>query len=355
MRSRGVAVLSPQGDAKRISEGDFLRLKDGRILFACSRFTGSGSDDACAEVVGYVSGDEGETWHPRGVLLSPERVGVRNVMSVNLLRMPGGSLGLFVVAKPDERVYRILLLESEEEGASFGRVTDCQEHLARGMYVLNNSRVTVLRSGRILLPLAFHRASAVEGAPRKDSRASGVFLYSDDGGRTWEEAPDTVTMPFPCSRSGLQEPGVLEKKDGTVYAYFRTDLHAQYESYSHDGGLHWTPAQPSRFTSPLSPMKLARHPDGRIIAVWNPVPNYVGRRLSPAGWGRTPLVMAASRDDGATWSTPEVIEDEEGHGYCYPAVMFTQGGDMLLSYCSGGEEEGSCLARTTIRRICLDA
>ena len=48
-----------------------------------------------------------------------------------------------------------------------------------------------------------------------------------------------------------------------------------------------------------------------------------------------------------------MLEDEEGHGYCYPAIFFTNDGGMLTAYCSGGDEDGICLARLTIRKIDL--
>ena len=350
MHSRLVKRFKPCGEINRISEGDFIRLKDGRILFACSCFRGGTGDDMRAEVAGWISSDEGETWGGMRVLLSPETLRVNNVMSVNFLRMENGDIGLFVVAKPDDRIYRIVLVRSCDEGMHFDRVTDCQKNMAVGQYVLNNSRVIRLKTGRILLPLAYHRVNVLpDGKAYKDGRAVAVFIYSDDDGETWTESPDTLAMPFPLSRSGLQEPGVLERADGTLYAYFRTDLHAQWEAYSFDRGLHWTAPQPSRFTSPLSPMKLARDSKGRIVAVWNPVPNYNGRDITSAGWGRTPLVTAWSEDDGKTWTEMEIVEDEPGHGYCYPAVFFTRDG-MLMSYCSGGPDEGSCLAETTIRK-----
>ena len=353
MFSRIVSQLAPGGDITRISEGDFIRLRDHSILFACSRFNGSAADDARADLICMRSRDEGETWSEPRLLLSAAALDAVNVMSVSFLRMQRGDLGLFLIAKTRPGVYRIFLLRSRDEGGRFDQVIDCQKTLATGNYVVNNSRVIRLSTGRILIPLAHHRVSHREEGPMcKDSRATAVFLCSDDDGDTFYEAPDTVSLPFPVSRSGLQEPGLLELRSSAVWAYFRTDLHAQYEAFSYDGGLHWTPAQPSRFTSPLSPMKVARHPlSGELFAVWNPVPAYVGRSLSPAGWGRNPLVLARSRDDGATWSEPLILEDDEQHGYCYPALFFTEDGGLLLSYCSGGPGEGSCLARTTLRKL----
>jgi len=206
---------------------------------------------------------------------------------------------------------------------------------------MNNDRVEKLASGRIIMPLAFHR----------DGRAVDVFLYSDDDGETWAEAPGAVYPNFPHSSSGLQEPGIIEKKNGVLWGYARTDHMYQYEYFSMDGGMHWTEAQPSRFTSPNSPMKIKRHPSGDLYAIWNPVPMYNGRVRTPAGWGRTPFVWAVSKDDGATWSDYTVIEGKEENGYCYPAIFFTDDNAMLVGYCAGGPEDGICLARLTIKKV----
>src|SRR5690554_1513757 len=46
----------------RNSEGDFIPLKDGRILFAYTRFMSSSSDHAPAQIMGRFSKDGGITW-----------------------------------------------------------------------------------------------------------------------------------------------------------------------------------------------------------------------------------------------------------------------------------------------------
>ncbi len=347
------AIFRPDQHYRRHSEGAFLRLKDGSVFFAYSRFSDTPDDDAHAEIAFCVSRDEGESWSEPATLFTPEAFGAGNVMSVSMMRMANGDVGLFLIAKTTPMVNNIWLCRSSDEGRTFARRVDCLASMAQGYYVLNNDRVQRLSSGRLLMPLAFHRGGYVSGASRFDGRGVAVFAYSDDDGETWREAPDTVSMPFTRSRTGLQEPGVIERRDGSVWAYCRTDLGAQYEMFSFDGGLHWTAAQPSFFTSPPSPLKIARHPCGRLYAVWNPIPNYVGREISRAGWGRTPLALAFSDDDGASWSRPVVLEEEEGHGYCYPAMFFTDDGALLTAYCSGGEEDRYCLARLSIRKIDL--
>ena len=347
------AIFRPDGTYTRHSEGAFLRLNDGSILFAYSRFVGNAGDNAHSEIAACVSRDEGETWTEPRTMLTPEEFGAINVMSVSLMRMVNGDLGVFLIPKASAAVYQIYFCRSNDEGKTFYSRVDCLADCAQGCYVLNNDRAIRLKSGRLVVPLGYHRSNHFAGKEHMDGRSVAVFLLSDDDGLTWREAADTVSMPFARSHSGLQEPGVIEKKDGSIWAYFRTDMMAQYEAFSLDGGEHWTSAQPSIFTSPLSPMKIARHPSGRLYSIWNPIPNYFGRETSRAGWGRTPLSMAFSDDDGVTWSKPEVLENEEGHGYCYPAIFFTNDGGMLTAYCSGGDEDGICLARLTIRKIDL--
>ena len=353
MNSRIVASWGPDEKFSRHSEGDFLRLKDGRILFVYSRFTESYDDGAPSDLVASYSGDEGESWSEPVVVIPASMYNTQNVMSVSLMRMLNGDVGLFYIVKQTPSVSRIMLSRSRDEGASFCSHTECTLPDREGYYVLNNDRVERLSSGRLVVPLAYHRGGHGKGA-YFDGRSFTCFLLSDDDGATWREAADTVFPPFTRTGSGLQEPGLIEKKNGVLWAYSRTDMMCQYEYFSMDGGEHWTGAQPSRFTSPCSPLKIDRHPQtGDLYAVWNPIPAYNGRHLSRAGWGRTPLVWAVSHDDGATWSEPNVIEGHEEHGYCYPALFFTDDKCMLAAYCSGGPADGICLARLTIQKIAI--
>ena len=358
MKEHTVFSAGPDGRYTRHSEGAFLRLKDGRLLFVYSRFTGSQDDGAPSDLVAMTSGDEGETWSQPEVTLPASSHGIDNIMSVSLMRMNSGDVGMFYLAKrrPDDTACFLEL--SRDEGRTWYRRIECIDQDRRGYYVVNNDRVIRLSSGRLLIPANLHRGGSDPTGATKihwDGRGVAFFFWSDDDGETWHESPDAVFPPFTRTDAGLQETGVIELKNGAVWGYARTDQHVQYEFFSHDGGLHWTAAQPSRFTAPPSPLKIARRPqDGLLYAVWNPVPNYNGRELSRAGWGRTPLVWASSADEGVTWSEPRVIEGQEDHGYCYPAIFFTDDGAMLTAYCAGGPDDGICLARLTIRKIPLE-
>lgn len=356
MENHIVASFGPNDEYTRHSEGAFLRLKDGRILFVYSRFRDSDSDDAPSDLVKMYSSDEGETWTEPVITIAAAQFKTHNLMSVSLMRMANDDIGLFFIEKiEDMPVSHIWIARSDDEGESWYKYTQCSLKDREGYYVLNNDRIERLSSGRLLMPLGFHRGGYNSKTNNYFFGTGEVcFLYSDDDGETWAESPDTVCKPFTGTRTGLQEPGVFELKDGLIWAYARTDKMYQYEFFSFDGGLHWTSAQPSRFTSPDSPMKIARNPyNDDLVSVWNPVPNYNGRKRSPAGWGRTPFVYAISKDNGATWSEPYIIEDDPENGYCYPAVFFTKDGSMLVAYCSGGPKDHICLARLSIQKIVL--
>lgn len=352
---RVVAKYTPDSSYSRHSEGSFIRLNDGRIMFAYSRFTGNWQDDAPSNIVAVYSSDEGETWSDAEVLIYASQYNTNNVMSVSLLRMANGDLGLFYIVKQTMTENRLILSRSKDDGKTFYTHIECSLPDRKGYYVLNNDRVHVTPTGRILVPLAFHRGGHTSGTGAYfDGRGIGYFLYSDDDGFSWDEAPGNVYPTFTGSNTGLQEPGVMDMPGGVLWVYYRTDMMLQYEAFSLDDGMHWTVAQPSKFTSPPSPLKVARNSyDGKLYAVWNPVPNYNGRYIAKAGWGRTPLVYAVSEGDGRDFGAYKVIEDGPENGYCYPAVFFTGDGGMLVAYCSGGPDERACLAQLTMKKITL--
>ena len=361
-----VHEIPPGPDNPRNSEGSFLTLRDGTILFAYSRFRGNEArDDAPSDIAGCVSADGGATWHTSGMLVSAAEHGTDNLMSVTLMRMHDGSVGLFYLVRASGNDLRYYYRRSFDEGKSWGTAQCCTE--PPGYYVVNNDRTVRLSDRRLVVPAAFHRNGLKRSAVgarnselrfRFDPRATSLFFLSDDDGETWRESRSTCSLPFGRnSRSGLQEPGVIELADAVLWAWARTDLGVQYEMFSVNGGETWTPPEPSRFTAPQSPLSAKRVPgSGCIVAVWNPIPNYNGRSQHASGvWtgGRTPLVLASSCDEARSWSDPVTIEEDGGRGFCYVAMHFTENA-LLLAYCAGGAEDGGCLNRLRLRSVPLE-
>ncbi len=363
-------VLRTGEDNPRNSEGSFARLKDGRILFAYSKFHGnSWLDEAPSDIAALTLTPDGRALcseTPEILVSASEYPNVSNIMSVSLLRMENGDLGLFYIIraghpKPlNDESYPMIsdyILRRSADDVTFPKESEvlCTGSLFKGYVVVNNDRVLKTSSGRLLIPFAKHRACYTPTRVRFDGIGQIKCLCSDDDGFTWKEIYGEVACPFTAHAwNGFQEPGMVELPNGTLYLYIRTERMCQYESYSPDNGITWTPAQPSGFTSPVSPMKIAKNPyNGRYYAVWNPIPNYNGRVIAPTTMGRTPLVIAES-EDGIHFSEYAVLEDDPNRGFCYPAIFFPDEKSILVSYCSGYPEEGSHLCSTTIRRITLE-
>ena len=341
------AEIAPSPGNPRNSEGTFLELANDEILFVYSRFKGdSPNDHAFADLALMRSTDGGRTWSDEGVILTCEGEGGVNMMSPSLLKMSNGEAGLFYLVRITYSLTRIFLRRSADGGRTWGDRVLCTDQ--DDFFVINNDRVVRLASGRIIVPVASHRSW---GNGNMDSNARAMFFYSDDDGQTWSCSGSRCSLPYP-SNSGLQEPGVVELMPGILWGFARTDLGVQYEMFSVDNGEKWTACQPSRFTSPCSPLSMRRDMDGKLYAVWNPIPEYNGRRLPGHAFtgGRTPLVIACSLDNGKNFSAPVAIETDEESGYCYTAVCFTKDA-LLLAYCAGSEADGSCLVRTRIRRV----
>lgn len=342
----------------RNSEGAFMELPNGEIIYIYSRFKGnSNADHATSDLAILRSTDGGNTFGDEQTVTTCEGENGVNVMSLSLVKMNNGDIGLFYLVRTTYTLLQMFLKRSSDGGHTWSERVLCTPY--EGFFVVNNDRVTRLASGRIMIPVARH-ATGWSDSPNSgnryfDSRSEVVFFYSDDDGYTWNESADKCSIPYhSCNNAGLQEPGLIELADGILWAWARTELGRQYEMFSYDNGEHWTAPQPSRFTSPNSPLSMKRDASGRIYAIWNPIPQYNGREI--AGHftgGRTPFVIAVSDDNGITFTEPVIFEDDELSGYCYCAIYFTED-KMLLSYCAGGAEDGSCLSKTRLRGIQME-
>jgi sialidase-1 len=336
----------------RNSEGSFVLLNDGRILFVYTRYNGeSWSDHASADLAAIVSDDDGCTWQEIGIIRKNDAA---NIMSVSLLRLQDGRIALLYLRKKVLSAQhfdcRPWICFSSDEGASWSEAKDITG-LPPLYLVVNNDRLVQLRTGRLLLPAALHRFQ-IGG---QDPRSIAIFFISDDGGETWRESKEWVLPPSKTD-NGFQEPGVCECQDGKILAYFRSSDGAQYEASSQDNGESWSEACLSQhFPSPLAPLSMKLNPkSGELFAIWcDRDPRWQIDALAES-WGRTPLVMARSKDNGHSWYGHRLLEAKADHGYCYTAMFFTEEA-LLLAYCCGGGKDSQVLQDLRIRRVPLES
>ena len=359
MKGRIIRDITPSPENRRNSEGSFITLKDGSILFAYSRFGNQGDrDESASDIYGVLSYDNGESFGEPFPLFKRQDADATNIMSASLQRMANGDLGLFFLAKRDPLLCLPHLVRSKDEGKTWSKPVCCVQR--DGYFILNNDRVIRLPNGRLLLTMASHETGMANGVLGYLDKPGYFEAYaSDDDGYTWFALNEPFTLPIGRAlHYGVQEPGAVVLKDSRIWSFIRNDSGRQYETFSSDNGVTWTPPVPSAFTAPPSPMTAKRLSDGRIMAVWNPIPLHP---LNPEGvdyegvgyfwnWGRTPLVYALSEDETETFGRCTKLETGDEHGYCYAAIYEVSDG-VLLGYNAGGMEDSGMLNRLRIRKI----
>lgn len=346
---RHVLDLTVSARNPRNGEGDFIRLKDGRILFVYTEYNGdSASDHARAHLVKRLSSDEGETW-TKPVEAVP-RLGKMNDMSVSFLRMNDGRLGLFYLRKNSTTDCRPIVRYSSDEGETWSEPVETLPQEGDGYYVLNNARVERLKSGRIVLPVARHSSTNSLGG----SYGFLSCVYSDDDGRTWAKGREYLPIDVDGKPVIAQEPGVIELKDGRVYLYARTDRGRQWQAFSSDGGVTFADFGPSPIYGPLGPATIRRMADGRLLLVWNDHEGHPEYTKMTVGWCkgvRAPLTIAFSSDEGETWTDRRTVEPEVEKGFfCYFATLVVKDG-LLLHYYDKPHLVDSCVTKIPLEWI----
>ena len=312
--------LPPGENNPRNSEGAFITLKNGNLLFIYTHFSGkSDSDNAPASLTARVSADAGETWSDQDrEIVSNE--GGENVMSVSLLRLLDGRIALFYLRKNSWQDCRPFLRFSSDEAETWTEPLECvQDEI--GYYVLNNDRVMQQEDGTLLMPLALHSQR-----PNGTGINAGadIFCYiSKDIGKTWQRQqqvanPDNVV---------LQEPGLVQLHCGTILMYIRANGGCQFYSFSQDNGKTWSPAEKSPLVAPLSPAVIKRIPKSdELLAIWNHDTSK-----------RNPFSIAVLSSDAKTILVEKTLEfsPDNSHWFCYPALHFLDDGNFITAYCAG--------------------
>ena len=359
-----VLFMPSSKENPRNGEGAFILTKDGRIMFAYTQYYASSWDDhGTARVAAVYSADQGETWSEPEVLVEKGEDDL-NIMSMSLLRMENGDLGLMYLRKfmrGDKLLCMPYLTRSADEGKTFCAPLALVEE--DGYYIVNNDRFARLKNGRILVPITQHG----DGSPNNGRNPGHFFaIYSDDDGKTWRRSKEEIYSPY-ADDTGFAEAGLHELADGKLWMYCRSTYGFQYQSFSTDGGDTWSPVMPAfRFTSPDAPM-LVKQVGKYTVAIFNPLA-YNCVREDREFWGnpkRTPFVCAVSTDGGLSFADTDktyrdgdfdgftqccrLLEDDTTNSYCYPAVIEVADGFLVAYYHSNGTNV--CLNTTKITKV----
>ena len=319
-------VYQASKEYPRYSEGSILPLNDGTLLYTTTQFIGSGSDFATARIIAKKSTDGGKTWSEPRVL--QENTGKKNVMSATLryLASPLNEkrpIGLFYLKKNTLADLKAYLKVSHDDGKTFGDPIEITA--PPGYHVVNNDRITILSSGRWLVPVA-----STPDVAKSNHFVSACFI-SDDQGQTWHQSKGSVDY----EKRGAMEPEVFELKGGNILMIFRTQSGHIGSSVSHDGGETWDKPGSWGVRAPEAPATLRRIPStGDLMLIWNdnfePGTGHSGKR--------SPLTVAISDDEGKTWKFKKNLEPSPDHTYSYISLIFFQG-RAIMSYYVGDENQ----------------
>jgi predicted neuraminidase len=163
---------------------------------------------------------------------------------------------------------------------------------------------TLLRSGRILLPLY------------SDTYSVSIMAISDDAGQTWFASR-------PLAGYGNIQPAVLQKNDGSLIAYMRENgpLDRIRLAESHDEGVTWGPVGVTELPNPGSGLDTVRLSNGHWLLVYN---DTTSRRHR--------LAISVSEDEGKSWKWTRHLEDESGGSFHYPAMIQARDGTVHVVY-----------------------
>ena len=283
-----------------------LALPDGRILaLSVARRNGQQT------MQGRYSTDEGRTWSgPQDLFEFPKAAGGFALFEHLLGR--DGEIQIFILCDANSGA----LYPSSEEAAPArqGEILEIwhvksdgkMQHWGTPHRISEQGddllSVIQMNNGRIVLPISFQRMRDYND-PRQGFEGftycgsyGATSIYSDDDGDTWQRSASMLIEQTPdLGTYGVNEPVVLQLKDGRVWMLMRTQRGRFYQSFSPDGA-HWSPAEPTSLISSDAPAGLMRLKDGSILLLCNACLRY------PYGYGgREVLHGAVSQDEGHTW------------------------------------------------------
>lgn len=225
-----------------------------------------------------------------------------------LFQVPKGELLLFYKVGPSPSTWWGMLKRSADGGKTWSSA----EMLPAGILGPIKNKPVLLSSGVLLCP-----------SSSEDHNWRVHFEQTSDWGKTWQK-----TGPINDGvQDGAIQPSILFHPGGQLQALCRSQKSGYIaETWSADGGKSWSPLQQTVLPNPNSGTDAVTLADGRQVLVYNPVSPGPGK----SGGARTPLDIAIS-DDGKSWKTLAVLENEPGE-YSYPAVIQTADGLIHVTY-----------------------
>jgi len=318
--------------------------RGGRIF--CTWYSGGVNEGPQNFVLLAKSDDDGRSWSDAIAAVDPAPPFVR-AFDPTLWLAPDGALWWFWAqsASPEntkisDGVAGVCCARCADPDATELR-WEPSRRIADGVMM---NKPTVLRDGGWALPVAVWEKgwSWKPDRPAAVEAISGADCFrSADGGKTFAYAGGVS----PAGRC-FDEHWIVELRSGRLWLLSRT-LYGVAESFSDDGGTHWTEGAPAALRGPGSRLAVRRTPSGRLVLVNHdyspdPAPERRGVRDKLTAW--------LSDDDGRSWYGRLLLDEREQ--VSYPDIAFAPDGGIWVTYDHARYGGGDILAvRLTEERI----
>lgn len=279
--------------------GDLLAFAEGRVTGA--------ADDGNVDLVLKRSTDEGKTWGALQVIAEDASNFVGNPapvvdpktgrVVVLATHKDGDDTEIEILTGNGDDSSRVWLLSSTDDGRTWGRPDDITSTVKADTwrwYTVGPGHAIALRHGP-------HKGRLVAAANHTDAEkgAGDHVLYSDDGGRTWQQGADDT----PGGSDHPDENTVAELADGTLVFISRNQNEGatwhRLRATSTDGG--------ETFATPYAPIEDLAVPVVQGSTLFVERADAPGRGTlyfsAPADQSeRKDLTIRASQNGGKTWS-----------------------------------------------------
>lgn len=287
-----------------------LPLPDGTVLAAWFGGTKEGKNDVDI----WVARREENGW------CAPQKISyaakIPHWNPVLFLR-ENGEICLFFKVGRNIPSWRTFVSVSTDGGKSFGAPCELVKGDVSGGRGPVKNKCIRLESGRVLAP------------DSSENRGWNCFVdISEDDGKTWRKTPKVRTERtapilnslnnYTSNKIPMIQPTLWESEKDKVHMLTRTPVGRIYRSDSEDGGETWCEAYATELPNNNSGIDLVKTPDGSLYLLSNPVEE---------NWGeRSPLTLQKSTDNGASWETVLILEEEKKDSeFAYPAIEYYDG------------------------------
>jgi hypothetical protein len=187
-----------------------------------------------------------------------------------------------------------------------------------------------LRDGRIVVAL-----QNLEGAL---ARQIVFVMFSDDDGKTWKRG-GTIDIGGRGITDGILEASIVETAPNRIFLVGRTSRDQLYFAESRDRGASFHDVRASGIAASSSPASIIKLKSGVLFMAFNPEQSESGsppRRVAgdnserAASWFREELAVTYSKDNGKTWSKPQVIARQPGAQIAYVRLFEAEPGEIWI-------------------------